>query len=378
MPEQIPLFEIDWGATEINNVVESVTRGGYWAKGPFLDEFEAKLVDYHGVDHAVTFNSGTTALTGALATHGIGPGDEVIVPSFTFIATANAVKLVGADPVFAEIEPKFYGLDPDDVRERITDATVGIIPVHYAGSPCRIRELRDIADKYELTLIEDAAEAQGAKWKDTMIGTIGDAGVLSFCQNKIITTGEGGAVLTDNHQIAEKLRLFRSHGRAGEDYFDAPDSGSYIDLGSNYRMPDIAAALGVAQVGKIEELIARRRAIANRFNDAFANIDLISTPKVPPESRHVYQLYTIRLESVLKRDEFVTKLASRNISSKIYFDPIHLSEYYRSEHGHSAGDLPVTEDVSAQVLSLPIYSTQTLDQTDRIIETVIEAVEAHR
>ena len=205
MTEAIPLFEIPWDETDISNAVESISRGGYWAKGPFVDEFEAGLESYFGIDYAVSTNSGTTALVAALEACDVGPGDEVIVPSFTFIATANVVKLVGAEPVFADIELDTFGLNPHSVAANISDDTAAIIPVHVYGTPCRIHELRTIADDNDLWLIEDNAEAFGATADGDLAGTVGDIAALSFCQNKILPTGEGGAVITDDPTLAKSV-----------------------------------------------------------------------------------------------------------------------------------------------------------------------------
>jgi perosamine synthetase len=267
MSDQILLFEIAWDGDDVKNVVDSVTRGGYWANGPYIDRFEEEREEYHQVDHAVVFNSETTALASALRALDVGDGDEVIVPSFRFISTVNVVKIVGATPVFADIERTSYGLDPNDARERITNDTAAILPVHYAGKPCQIEALRSIVDEHDLLLVENAAEALGVEVGDQKVGTFGDAGMLSFCQNKIVATGEGGAVLTDD-ETARDLRLLRSHGRASSEYFDSASGGDYVTLGNNYRMTDVVASTGVAQMEKVEStLIDGRRRAATRLSN---------------------------------------------------------------------------------------------------------------
>lgn len=371
----IPLFQIDWDETEIKNAVDSITRGGYWANGPFIDQFEDLLAAYFNVDHAVVFNSGTSALISSLDAAGVGPGDEVIVPSFTFIATANAVKAVGATPVFADIEPVYYGLDPNAVRDAITDETAAILPVHYAGHPCRIDELGKIAAAHDLHLIEDAAEAQGARMGGEPVGTVGDAGVLSFCQNKIITTGEGGAVVTDDDDIANHLRLRRSHGRASGDYFDSAETGEYVGMGYNFRMPDIAAALGVAQMERIEDIIERRRAIATDLTDRIVDIEGVHPPVEAENAYHVYQLYTVAFDETIDRDAVIEELAARDIASKVYFEPVHLSRFYRDEHGYEPGSLPTTEQMSERVLSLPMHANLPLAHRKRIAAELEAAAE---
>ncbi|MBX0305406.1 DegT/DnrJ/EryC1/StrS family aminotransferase [Haloarcula salinisoli] len=374
--DPVPLFRIDWTAEEVGNAVDSITRGSYWANGPYVDEFESLLAETMGVEHAVVFNSGTSALVGALEGCDIGPGDEVIVPSFTFIATANAVEAVGATPVFAEIDRDRYALDPDDVADRITDSTAAIMPIHYAGIPCRIEALRELARDHDLTLIEDAAEAQGATVNGAPVGTAGDAGVLSFCQNKVITTGEGGAVVTDDDELAARLEQFRSHGRVSGEYFDSADTGEYVSLGFNLRMPDVVAGIGVAQIERIDDIVARRREVATDLNDRLATLDHVHPPAEPPDGRNVYQLYTVRFDPAIDRDRVIDELAERGIASKVYFDPVHLTQYYRDQYGYTAGELPRTEAISEQVLSLPMHPSLSRHERDRIVTALEEALDA--
>lgn len=379
MAEQIPLFEIHWARDDVLNAVDSITRGRRWANGPYIDEFEAKLRDYFDVDHAIVFNSGTTAIVTALKADGIQTGDEVIVPSFTFIATANAVRLVGANPVFTDIESKTFGLDPIDVKRNITDNTKAILPIHCYGQPCQIYELKQIAEDNNLLLIEDAAEAFGATYGNDKVGTIGDMGIFSFCQNKVMTTGEGGAVITNDHQLAERLRLHRSHGRLSSEYFDSPETGSYVEVGTNYRMSDLVASIGVAQIGRVEFLISQRRDIASKYTSSFSNIKGIVPPTEMENRRHVYQIYTILVPSSRVRNIVIESLQKNNISSKIYWDPpVHETPYYRkNECGYSAEggkSLSTTEKISKRVLSLPIYPGLSEAQANRVITTVENAV----
>lgn len=379
MADRIPLFEIAWDEQDILNAVESIGRGGYWAKGPFVEEFEAGLESYLGVEHAVVVNSGTTALVAALRAAGVGPGDEVVVPSFTFIATANAVRLVGADPVFADIEPDTYGLDPESVEERVTDRTAAVLPVHLYGAPCRIEALREVAERHDLTVIEDAAEAFGATAGGEYVGTFGDAGVLSFCQNKVLVTGEGGAVVTDDDDLAAEIRLYRSHGRAAGDYFDSVGSGEYLALGTNIRMSDLTAAVGCAQLGKVDELIAGRRAAAGRMNDGLADAEGVRVPHAPEGGSHVYQLYTVEFDPGIDRSVVIETLDERGVSAKIYWDtPVHRTAYYEGTADGRAPDLPTTASVADRVLSLPMYPGLTPGQADRIVAAVREGVERAR
>lgn len=377
MASEIPLFQIAYDHLEIENAIDSIERGSYWAKGPYVDEFESELESYLGVEHAVTVNSGTSALRCALAAHGIGEGDEVIVPSFTFIATANAVKLAGANPVFADIDRETYGLDPDAVESRIGSATKAILPVHCYGGACRIEELASIAAEHGVPVIEDAAEAFGATVNGAPLGTIGKTGVLSFCQNKVLATGEGGAVVTDDDTIAERARLYRSHGRASESYFEDAGTGTYVSLGANLRMPDVVAAIGTAQLSKVESLIEGRRRVAAWYEAELRDVPSV-TPHDSAHGTHVYQLFTVTLDDAVDRASVVETLADEGIASKVYWDPpVHRTEYYRREREESS-TLPVTEDVASRVLSLPIHPDLSRTAVERIGSTLRRAVTSAR
>jgi dTDP-4-amino-4,6-dideoxygalactose transaminase len=369
----IPLFKIFWDNNDLEKVAATLKKGANWAIGPEVEEFETAIANYLGVKYAVTLNSGTSALHVALAVCNIGPGDEVIVPSFSFIATANAALFVGAKPIFAEIEEKYYGLDPNDVERKITKQTKAIIPVHYAGGSCLIEDLSRIAKKHNLLLIEDAAEAIGTTIHNRMVGTIGDIGILSFCQNKIITTGEGGAIVTNNREIYEKAKLIRSHGRANSvDYFSTADYIDYITLGYNFRMSNITASLGLTQIQKIEQIINMRRSNAIFLNSAFAGLPQITTPFEMPDSRHVYQMYTIKLTSNSLRNSLIGWLTQKGVSTKVYFYPIHLSGFYKEKFGYKEGYLPVTERISSEVLTLPMFPGLTKGEIDTIVNETRE------
>jgi len=375
MAWKVPLFKIYWDEDDVKSVSATIRRGMYWAEGPDIKQFEEALAKYIGTKYGVVFNSGTSALHTALLAHGIGPGDEVIVPSFTFIATANAVLYAGGKPVFADIEDETYGLDPADVERRITKKTKAIVPVHYAGGPCKIDELKEIADKRGLLLIEDAAEAFGAKRGGKTVGTFGGSAMLSFCQNKIITTGDGGAVVTDSRDVYEKLKLVRSHGRAETaDFFSSTEMMDYIALGFNYRMSSILAALGLSQLAKADKMIAMRRKNADYMNGRLSEVEGI-TPLVPAKAdHHVYQMYAIRVNSGRKtRDGLVKHLESDGIMSKVYFSPtIHLTKFYTGKFGCKRGTLPVTEKASDEMLSLPMYAGMTKDEMDCVCDSVVE------
>lgn len=372
MDRNIPLFKIYWDEEDIERVTAVIRKGGYWATGPEIREFEKMAADYVGVNYALALNSGTSALHVVLAAHGIGEGDEVIVPSFTFIATANAPLFVDAKPVFAEIEETTYGLDPEDVERKITPRTKAIMPIHYGGCPCRIRELKQIAQNHDLLLIEDAAESLGATVKGRKVGGFGDSAILSLCSPKVITTGEGGLIFTNSRDVYEKARLIYNHGRVETaDYFSSTEQLQYITLGYNFRMSTMTSALAIAQMNKIDKVISMRRENAGYLTERLSIMEEIETPRVPEGYFSVYQMYTIRLrDDDSRRDGLKDFLNKSGIGAKVYFDPIHLSLFYRRKFGCKEGDLPVTEKISQQVLTLPMYPVLTRGEMEYMVEKI--------
>jgi len=368
---KIPLFKIYWDEEDIKMVNEAIRRGMFWAIGPNVERFEELLSEYIGVKYALVFNSGTSALHATLLAYGIGPGDEVIVPSFTFIATANAPLFVGAKPVFADIEEKTYGLDPKDVERRITRKTRAIIPIHYGGLPCLINELKAVAERHNLLLIEDAAESFGAAVHSKKVGAFGDCAVLSFCSNKIITTGEGGAVLTDSKEIYERLKLLRSHGRAEtSNYFSTNEYMDYVTLGYNFRMSDINAALGISQLGKVDRIIDMRRRNAQQLSSRLSLIKEIDVPRPQRGFLNVYQMYTIKVKRGKdERDALLAHLSKKGIMAKVYFEPVHYTHFYRTVLGYTC-ELPATEKISREVITLPMYPALTGEEIDYIVDEV--------
>ncbi len=369
MSWKIPLFKIYSDEEDVEQVAEVIRSGMNWATGPKVNEFEERIKEYVGTDYAVTFNSGTSALHAVLLAHGVGKGDEVIVPSFTFIATANSPFFVGAKPVFADIEGETYGLDPADVETRITSKTKAIMPIHVGGLSCNIRELREIADDHGILLIEDAAESLGASIDGRKVGTFGDSAMFSFCGPKVITTGEGGVIVTDSREIAERMKLLRSHGRADtKDYFSTNEYLDYICLGYNFRMSNITAALGIAQLGKIEKVVEMRRKnaayLTGRLN---REVPAVRTPSAPEGYHHLYQMYTIRVPE--GRDALMDHLARDGIMAKVYFPPVHLSHFYKNVLKYCPG-LPATEDIANHVLTLPMYPQLTREEMDLMVDSI--------
>lgn len=373
---KIPLFKIYWDEKDIEAVKEVIKSGMHWCIGKQIEEFEKRICEYLGAKYCVTFNSGGSALHAIMLAYKFKPGDEIIVPSFTFIATAYAPLYVGAKPVFADIEEGTLGLDPEDVKEKITPKTKAILPIHYSGMPCKIKELREIAEDYKLILIEDAAEAFGARINDKYVGTFGDEAVFSFCQNKIFTTSEGGAVVTNDKKLYERLKLLVSYGRVTDgNYFTSETKTDYVEIGYNWRLSTILAALGLSQLKKVDKLIEMRRKNANSLNKALKKINGVAILEEPKDYFAVYQLYTIKaLEGKEIRDALMAYLAKKGISTKVYFEPAHKYTIFR-KLGYSKIKLPVTEKVSSQVLSLPMYPHMTKREIDYIITSIKEFFE---
>jgi perosamine synthetase len=277
--------------------------------------------------------------------------------------------------VFADIERDTYGLDPEAVQDQVTPDTAAVIPDHVYGGACRIEEIAAVAAKHDIAVIEDAAEAMGATVDGQLLGTVGDTAALSFCQNKIITTGEGGAVVTDDPKVAARARRFRSHGRAAEDYFYSGESGQYVDVGGNLRLSDLSAALGCAQLERIDELIQGRRRAADAYTARFQSVSHVR-PHTIETGRHVYQLYGVTFDERVDRSTVVTTLEERGISSKPYWDPpVHLTTRYREAYGYQPGHLPVTEDVAGRVLSLPIHPNLSETEVHRVVAGVKTGIE---
>ena len=371
---KIPLFKIYWDEEDLNAVNEVIRSGMHWCVGKQIDELEKRICEYLGIKYCVTFNSGGSALHALMLAYGFKPRDEIIVPSFTFIATAYAPLYVGAKPVFADIEEETLGLDPEDVKEKITKRTKAVIPIHYGGTPCKIEELKEISKDYNLILIEDAAEAFGAKVKDRYVGTFGDAAIFSFCQNKIFTISEGGCVVTDDKKIYEKLKLLVSYGRVdGGDYFTSQSNDiDYITTGYNWRLSTILAALGVSQLKKIDKIIEMRRRNAKYLNKELEKYKELILPTEPYNYFAVYQMYTVRVkEGIKKRNLLVDFLSKKGISTKIYFNPVHKYTVFKKLKYFSI-NLPTTEKISSQVLTLPMYPSMEEEELNYIVTSIIE------
>lgn len=357
----IPIAKPLIGEDEIRGVV-NVLKSGTIAEGPVVKEFEEKFASYVGSRYAVAVNSGTAALLVALLARGIGPGDEVIVPPFTFIATANAVLFAGAKPVFADVEPETFNIDPADIEKKLTKRTKAIIPVDLYGHPAQMDAIEEIARRHRLSIVEDACQAHGAAIGSRKTGSF-DIGCFSFYPTKNMTTSEGGIITTDDHVLMEKARMIRSHGSKVRYYHEM--------LGFNLRMTDISAAIGMAQLNKVDDYNYRRIANAARLTEKLQGIEGIITPTVKKGCKHVFHQYTIRVtrDFHLDRDTTVKHLNDEGIGTGIYYPvPIHLQQYYIDLGYHEQH--PVSEMLAKEVISLPVHPSVTSRDIDRIASTL--------
>ena len=375
---KIPLYKIYTDDEDLNLITKIIKRGTYWSMGPEIEELENLIKEYVGANYCLTFNSGTSALHALLLAYKIMEGDEVIVPSWSFISTANSVLFVKGIPVFSDIEESNFGLDPKLISQKITSKTKAIIPMDYSGLSCKIDEIKEVAQENKLFLIEDAAEALGASVNGKKVGTLSNSAMFSFCGNKVFTTGEGGAVITDSKEIYEKLKLIRSHGRVDKgSYFDDSSASQYLALGFNWRMSTITAVLGISQLGKLDKIIKMRQNNAKLISSSLSKIPQIKTPSAPEGYEHIYQMYTIRLPNQIIRDKLQKFLKEKKIFSKVYFNPIHLTDYYKEKFSTKKGMLPVTEKISEQVLSLPIYPNMTSEEKMYLTDSISEFFESN-
>jgi perosamine synthetase len=331
--------------------------------GHFIDDFEKRFAVVAGTRHAVATNNGTTALHLALAALDVGPGDEVIVPSLTYVASANAVRYCGAEPVFADVDPRTMGVDPVDVEKRITSRTVAIIAVHLYGHPADMGGLREVADRHGLKLVEDAAEAHASTWDGRPVGSLGTAGVFSFFGNKIVTTGEGGAVTTDDDELAARLRLLRGQG------MDPKRRYWFPVVGFNYRMTNVAAAIGCAQLEQLPEFLARRQEISARYDTLLGGFPGLEIPWTHPRATRVNWLYTVLLGDHLSaddRDRVMALMAEDGIETRPVFHPMHTLPPYAQED-----TFPVSTMLGRRGVSLPTHVNLSDDDLQVVAERLL-------
>ncbi len=368
---KIPLFKINVTKSDINSVTNVIKRGTDWACGQEINQLENKLSNYIGTKYCLVFNSGTSA--GHAVLHALNiKNQQVIVPSLSFIATANWPLMVGAKPQFCDIENSTLGMDPSKLQQKITKNTKVIMPIHYAGLPCKINEIKKIASENHIPLIEDAAESIGASIKNKKVGTFGEASIFSFAANKVLTSGEGGAVVTNSKSLFEKLKLIRSHGRSlKENYFASIQNPNYVSLGFNWRMSSITAALALSQLNRLDSLIKMRQKNAKYLIKKLQKFKEITFHSTPKDYVHVYQLFTIMLPNTKTRNELSNFLTKKGIMSKVFFVAIHKTNFYKKLKSNYS-DLSTTENICDRILSLPMYPDLKETEMDLISKSIEE------
>jgi perosamine synthetase len=350
--------------------VTEVVRSGRLALGPKAEAFENALAAYVGARHAVAVSSGTAALHLALLGLGIGPGDEVLVPSYTFAASVNAVLYVGATPVFVDIEPATYCMDVADAERRITPRTRCVLAVDVFGHPADWPALEALADSHGLALLDDSCEALGAECSGRKVGSFGNASTFAFYPNKQITTGEGGMLVTDDERLADAARSYRNQGRSS--------TGAWLEherLGYNYRLDEISAALGVSQLARLESILERRARVAARYSALLADVRDVTVPLVASWARVSWFVYVIRLAPEVDRLGLVNALADRGVPTRTYFSALHVQPYIEQRLGSLRGTLPVTEAVAARTLALPFHTNMPEGDLERVVDALRHALE---
>jgi len=358
---------------DISEVV-SVLKSNWITTGPKIKEFEDALCEYIGCRYCVAVNSGTSALDIAVQSLDLQEGSEIITTPFTFVATSNAIIYNRHKPIFADICSDTFNIDPEDIRRKITKNTKAIIYVDYAGQPCDIREIKEIADEFDLYLIEDACHAIGAEYKQKKVGNFADLTIFSFHPVKHITTGEGGAVVTDNKELYEKLSPLRTHGidKNTMERF-GPDASWAYDmkyLGRNYRITDFQAALGISQLKKLDGFIERRTELASIYKEHLSDIDFVSLPIVKNNIKHAFHIYTILLDKSINRDEFFKYMKAASIGVNVHYIPVYRHSYYVNNFDFDRTDFPVTEDIFKRIITLPLFPRMGLDNMEYIVETI--------
>ena len=356
---------------DIQAVVD-VIKSDFLTTGPKIAEFEQTVADYVGAKYAVAISNGTSALHAACFAAGIEPGDEVITTPLTFAASANCVLYCGGTPVFADVDPKTYNIDPEDIRRKITGRTKAIIAVHLAGQPCDMDAIHSIAREHGLIVIEDGAHALGSVYKGKKVGSMSDMTTFSFHPVKPITTGEGGMIVTDNEDFYKKMILFRSHGITRDDSMMTRNDGPWFyqqfDLGYNYRITDIQCALGCSQMKKLDRFLARRKEIVARYNEAFADCDNIITPYQLSDTESGWHLYIVQVKNCDRRQVF-ENMREKGIGVNVHYIPVYMHPYYQ-EHGYENVHCANAEEIYSHIISLPLYPGLTSEQQDYVIDTL--------
>jgi perosamine synthetase len=377
---QIPFHRADLGEEEVE-AVSNVIRSGWLTMGPRTLEFERQFAQYIGASYAVAVSSCTAALHLALEAVGVKQGDEVLVPTTTFTASAEVVTYLGARPVLIDVEPGTLNLDPVDAERKITPRTKAMIPVHFAGMPCDMDEILALAARRQLHVIEDAAHSLPATYHGKKIGTISELTAFSFYATKTLTTGEGGMITTENEDYARRLRMMRLHGIAKDAWKRYSAEGSWfyevLEAGFKYNFTDLQAALGIVQLAKCDAMNLARKRIAERYTRAFQSSEPIEVLSTIPGRESSWHLFVLRLrldQLRIDRNQFIRELSERGVGTSVHFIPLHLQPVYQREYHYKAGDLPVAEREYHRSLSLPIYPAMRDEEIEHVIWAVLDTV----
>jgi perosamine synthetase len=362
---RIPVADVFVTEEEAQAVYDAV-MSGWLSQGPRVAEFEEEFARYVGCRHAIAVNNGTSALHLALAAAGIGEGDEVIVPPLTFISTANVILFQNASVVLADIDPQTLNINVDEVRRKISSRTKAVIPVHLFGQPADMDPLMEVCEEENILVIEDAAEAHGATYKERMAGTLGHAACFSFFPNKNMTTGEGGMVTTNDDELAEDMRVYRNQGQRGR--------YNHVVLGFNYRMTEMQAVLGIVQLKRLEWVLERKKKIAEVYDELLEGLPGVEKPFIEGyTTRHAYYFYTLLFKNY-DRDKVAAFLENRGVETRVSFPPIHIQPYYRERFGYKPLDYPKSYEAYTQLLNIPSHPKLTIEEQEYIMENIKTAI----
>ncbi|UCC41833.1 MAG: DegT/DnrJ/EryC1/StrS family aminotransferase [Candidatus Aminicenantes bacterium] len=365
---------------EIDEVIGSL-KSGWIGTGPKVHQFEEMFKKYKGVKYAMALNSCTAALHLSMVAIGIKPGDEVIVPTMTFAATANAVIHAGGKPVFVDCQRDTMNIDPDDIERKISQRTKAIIPVHFGGRPCDMDRIVNIARKHNLKIIEDSAHAIETEYKGKKTGTFGDIGCFSFYVTKNIVTGEGGMAVTDNEDYANQIKILGLHGMSKDAWKRFSDAGykhyQVVYSGFKYNMMDLQAAIGIHQLPRVEKYWKRRKEIWDRYNNAFDNLPVFVPAAVEQNTKHAFHLYTLLIDIDrlrISRDQFLSEMTKQNIGVGVHYIALHLHPFYQKTYAYKRGDFPNSEWISDRTVSIPLSAKLTDGDVEDVIGAVSDAI----
>jgi perosamine synthetase len=372
---KVPYY-VPWINDSDKKIISKSINSRWLTNGPYLEKFQNKIKYFIGSKFALGVGSATQGLHLSLKSLGIRSGDEVIVPSFTFAATANAVIYCGAKPIFVDIQTDSFNINPDVILDHISDKTKAIIPVHYGGQSCDMNEILNIANKNNLFVVEDCAHSLGSTYKKKHCGNLGDLGCFSFYPTKIITTGEGGMITTNNKKLDYKIKILRSQGMNILPHQREKNSEweyDIIDLGYNYRLDEIRSALGFSQSRRINSANNARIRIAKKYNNFLKNVKGIKIPIIKNNRNHIFHLYTIKItdDFPISRNELFKKLTKQNIGTSVQYKPLHLMTYYKKNFPQTQDDFPISNIIKDQILCLPIYPSMTDKQIRYVVNAII-------